>query len=671
MFLAEEEKIPGLLVMIDFEKAFDSISWKYMDKVLKLFNFGPFFRHMLQTLYQNASLCVIQHGFFSEFFKIERGCRQGDPVSPYLFILCVEILGALIRSDNNIKGLNIGQNSYKLLQYADDTALTLDGSELSLRTTLNLLDQFAKFSGLKPNINKTKVVWIGSKINSTDVLCSDRELNWSNESFTFLGVVFSTDVKSIPEMNYINKFEEIKNTIRSWSKRLITPLGKITVVKTLLMSKLTQLFISLPKPSEKEIKELEKCLFKFIWNNKNDRVARKQLIQPYKNGGLKMIHTESFIKTMKLSWIRRILVSESSWMKLFDYIIEEDSKYIFMFGDNYIQKLISKTCNPFWKEVLKNLYEFKSKMRIKDQDLIYQPIWYNSNIKIGNDSIFYKSWFKKGICNVHHMFTKDGLFMSYQQFTDRYQFYPPYTLFYGLKQAILTRWPYLQNMVLYDLPNYPTFIRFLMIYKSNSISVYNVFMDKIQTHNYVLRWSNELDLDMSDFWWEMVNLNIQKCSIDVRLKWFQYRIVHRILGTNKFLHKANIKNSPLCSLCLEYPETIYHLFWQCEISRLFWENLETLLIEKAGKNISFSYKDIIFGRIFKSVDTPVLNIIILLSKFHIYKQKMKNLKPSITALKYEILSYYKSEEYIYIRNFKYGLFQKRWKDFQKVFDDIT
>ena len=108
-------------------------------------------------------------------------------------------------------------------------------------------------------------------------------------------------------------------------------------------------------------------------------------------------------------------------------------------------------------------------------------------------------------------------------------------------------------------------------------------MDKIQTHNYVLRWSNELDLDMSDFWWEMVNLNIQKCSIDVRLKWFQYRIVHRILGTNKFLHKANIKNSPLCSLCLEYPETIYHLFWQCEISRLFWENLETLLIEKAGK----------------------------------------------------------------------------------------
>ena len=50
---------------------------------------------------------------------------------------------------------------------------------------------------------------------------------------------------------------------------------------------------------------------------------------------------------------------------------------------------------------------------------------------------------------------------------------------------------------------------------------------------------------------------------------------------------------------------------------------------------------------------------------------MKNLKPSIIALKYEILSYYKSEEYTYIRNFKYGLFQKRWKDFQKVFDDIN
>ena len=487
MFIAEEENIPGLLVMIDFEKAFDSISWKYMDKILKFFNFGPFFIHMLKTLYHNASLCVIQHGFFSEFFKIERGCRQGDPVSPYLFILCVEILGALIRAEKDIKGINIGQNNYKILQYADDTALTLDGSEKSLRITLNLLDQFAKFSGLKPNINKTKSVWIGSKINSIDILCSDRDLKWTNEPFTFLGVTFSTDLMSIPELNYTNKFEEIKNTIRSWSKRLISPLGKITIVKSLLLSKLTHLFISLPKPGENEIKELEKMFYKFIWNNKNDRVARKQIIQSYKNGGLKMIHTMSFIKTMKLSWIKRILTSENSWMKIFNCIINEDYKHIFMFGDKYLQKLIHRTHNPFWKEVLKNLFEFRSKLQINDKDLIYQPLWYNSNIRIGNESIFYKSWFNKGICNVHHLFTKEGSFMSYQQFTDTYQFYPPYTLFLGLKHTILTKWPYLKNIVLYHLPNFPTYIRLVMTYKSKSASVYNVFIDKIDIHNYIIR----------------------------------------------------------------------------------------------------------------------------------------------------------------------------------------
>ena len=175
---------------------------------------------------------------------------------------------------------------------------------------------------------------------------------------------------------------------------------------------------------------------------------------------------------------------------------------------------------------------------------------------------------------------------------------------------------------------------------------------------------------MSDSWWERVNLNIQKSNIDVRLKWFQFRIVHRILGTNKLLYKANIKDSPLCNLCSEFPETIYHLFWQCEISRLFWENLERLLVEKTGKNISLTYKDILFGLIHNTVDTSVLNIIILLSKFHIYKQKMKNLKPSIIALKYDIHNYYKAEEYVYRKNLRYGLFQKRWKDFCNIFEDI-
>lgn len=99
MYELENQGKEGLFVMIDFEKAFDSVSWKFINEVLKFFNFGQKFINFINCLNKDFKLCVIQHGFSSPFFSIGRGCRQGDPISPYIFILCVEILGILFRDN--------------------------------------------------------------------------------------------------------------------------------------------------------------------------------------------------------------------------------------------------------------------------------------------------------------------------------------------------------------------------------------------------------------------------------------------------------------------------------------------------------------------------------------------------------------------------------------------
>ena len=135
----KSNNIPGMILIIDFEKAFDSISWKFINKVLDFFNFGENLKKWINILNKNVNLCVIQNGIFSPFFYIGRGCRQGDPVSPYIFNLCVEILALLIRYNTNIKGIFIKQREYCLLQYADDTAIFLNGSEKSLKSALDLL----------------------------------------------------------------------------------------------------------------------------------------------------------------------------------------------------------------------------------------------------------------------------------------------------------------------------------------------------------------------------------------------------------------------------------------------------------------------------------------------------------------------------------------------------
>ena len=100
-----------------------------MYKTLEFFNFGTDLIKWVSVLYKEAKLCVLQNGIFSKFFFIGRGCRQGDPVSPYLFNLCVEIMGLMIRQNCNIKGIRIEKETICLLQYADDTVLFLDGSE--------------------------------------------------------------------------------------------------------------------------------------------------------------------------------------------------------------------------------------------------------------------------------------------------------------------------------------------------------------------------------------------------------------------------------------------------------------------------------------------------------------------------------------------------------------
>ena len=112
----------------------------------------------------------MNNGTPSNFFVLERGVRQGDTLSPYLFIVAVETLAIAIRQNAAVRGIVIGKEETKLLQYADDTTAVLADTDLA-KVLFELLDLFKDISGLNINSTKTEDMWIGtSKENRTKPL---------------------------------------------------------------------------------------------------------------------------------------------------------------------------------------------------------------------------------------------------------------------------------------------------------------------------------------------------------------------------------------------------------------------------------------------------------------------------------------------------------------------
>ena len=317
MHYLEENNKTGLLLLVDFEKAFDSIEWEFLTNALKSFNFGPSFCKWFEILYSGAKSCVINNGHMSNFFSLSRGCRQGDPLSPYLFIIGVELLAIKLKANPNIRGITINGSEPLVNQYADDTFLMFDGSETSLEETVKCFDSFYCVSGLKINKSKTKAVWVGSKKFSDHILCPNFNLKWSHSNFRVLGLDFSINLDAMVDINFSKKIKEVAKVLKSWEHRKLTLMGKITVIKTLALPKLIHLFTALPNLSETKLNHLNSMFFKFIWNGKSDKIKRNTLIGDFDLGGLKMIHLQSFIAYLKISWIKRFYDNtDSFWQKI-------------------------------------------------------------------------------------------------------------------------------------------------------------------------------------------------------------------------------------------------------------------------------------------------------------------------------------------------------------------
>ena len=142
-------------------------------------------------------------------------------------------------------------------------------TQQTLIASMETLHYFTNISGLKVNIDKTNIIRLGKDRNDHRKLCPKYKLKGTNE-FTVLSVHFSTNLYNIQELNYNVKLKEVKKLLEQWSKRSLSTLGKIAVIKSLVLSTFVYLFSSLlnPNPTDAFLKTLVTYFFQFIWNEK-------------------------------------------------------------------------------------------------------------------------------------------------------------------------------------------------------------------------------------------------------------------------------------------------------------------------------------------------------------------------------------------------------------------
>ena len=312
--------IPGAILSLDIQKAFDSIDWLFVKGKLERCQFGVNLIKCVEILYTRPECYAINNGYISDIIKVKRGVRQGDPLSFTLFVLAIEWLAESLRQ-GSYQGIKVKDKEIKESLFADDTLVFLEGTKNDFDIVFDILHKFGELSGCKINGSKSKAFYIGNFWDSSNKYRENKGLTWPVDIVTYLGITIPVgkEKKNIFELNFANTVNKIRSILNVWSSRSLSLLDKITIIKSLvipiLIYKVSLVPCEIPK---KFIQEVNKTIFQFIWGSKWERVARSKLCNDIKNGGANTIDIEPYIIALRLNWMIKFLddACNSSWKEI-------------------------------------------------------------------------------------------------------------------------------------------------------------------------------------------------------------------------------------------------------------------------------------------------------------------------------------------------------------------
>ncbi|CAJ2641500.1 unnamed protein product [Trifolium pratense] len=529
----------NLAIKVDIAKAFDTLDWSFLLKVLKTFGFSQTFCKWIHAILLSAKISISFNGRNHGFFSCSRGVRQGDPLSPLLFCLAEEVISRSITNLVREGKLSLisGSRNFNVpshVLYADDIMLFCKGSASNIQALASLFIRYGQASGQFVNPQKSSIYAGSISQSRLAIIANSLGFQIGSLPFTYLGVPI---FKGKPKKCHLQPLaDRVKIKLAAWKASLLSIAGRVQLVNSVIHSMLLHSITIYAWPVSL-IKDMEKWLRNFIWSGNVDQrklvtVAWHKVCLPFKEGGLGLRSLSKINEAgnLKLCW--ELMHSNLQWAQL-------------------LKNRVFKKSRPVSYHVSSSIW---SGIKHKFPDISLNCSWQIGNGELVN--FWTDTWCGEPLVdslsipqNLHHR-----LQATMSCFINNAS--------WNIPISITTAYPSLQHFIeQVTLPMLPKEDNYRWIHSHDGNLSFK------DAYNYHCQPGQQVD-------WAKV---IWNSAIPPSKSLLFWRTLHGKLPTDENLLLRGCQLPSRCSLCGISAETTHHLFIDCAFANHLWNWIGTIL----------------------------------------------------------------------------------------------
>jgi len=529
----------NLALKVDMAKAFDTINWIFLLKVLKTFGFNDLFCSWIKTILESAKMSIAINGKLHGYFSCSRGVRQGDPLSPLLFCLAEEVLSRSLTKlvkEGKLKLIQGSRNNPapSHILYVDDIMVFCKGSASNIQNLIDIFLRYAQASGQHVNPQKSSIFSGSISHQRLSQISNLTDFSIGSLPFTYLGVpIFKGKAKT----TYFQPIaDKVKLKLSASKASLLSLAGRVQLVKSVIHSMLLHC-ISIYSWPVQLIKDLERWMRNFIWSGDVNKrklviVAWHKVCTPFKEGGLGI---RSLSK-----------VNEGANLKLCWEMTQSNLPWALFFRNRVL-----KHKTPVNYHIISSVW---SSIKHKYNEITSNSSWLLGN---GNDISFWLDpWSGEPLVKILNIPT--SLHPSLKAIVNLFI----NNKSWSIPENLIQMFPSLQGII--KPVSIPAIERDDQFIWSHSHDGNLSFKEAYQHHCHIgqnMSWANSI--------WNI--------AIPPSKSFMVWRSLHNKLPTDENLILRGCQFPSMCSLCSVNIETTTHFLMECYFARTLWNWVESII----------------------------------------------------------------------------------------------